>query len=181
MKLQRIYHKVEDLSFPLRCVHGDTSCLCGKEAMNSPKDEKYEEISFGFSYVTNMIKCPYSGRYGDCYAAIDLYANNKHLMGIPLRWIDRIKLDLESKGVLPYVMAVYLHGHINGEICRGTGVIELHAKTKFSYYTKYDFYLTFTGHKFCLENDYSICLENTEVPRLLNAFFFCQRELYKHM
>ncbi len=177
MKLQRIYHKIEDFSLRLKCLRGDEylSLYIGDDPEHN-KVATIEQVSFGYSYVADMKMHPYEGRYQDSYAAIDIYTDDKHVFGFSILQIAYLKEMLTSEIV--HGMCYFKGGYKEGEIRKHTGrfrvSVDYENKAWCKYYANITFFL---GQH--LEDDCILCLDKTDVPRLIEALNMCEGELYK--
>lgn len=177
MKLQRIYHKIENLPLSLKWLRGeDYMSLYTHESQSEKKEPTIEQVSFGYSYVTDMKLLPYRGRYQDSYAAIDIYTDDKHVFGISILQMAYLKEMLTSEIV--HNMCYFKGGYKEGEICKHTGwfrvSVDYENKAWCKYYADITFFL---GQH--LEDDCILCLDKTDVPRLIEALNMCEGELYK--
>ena len=134
------------------------------------------QVSFGYSYVADMRMLLYEGRHQDYCAAVDIYVNDKYLMGITIRDLIFLRnlLTQEEKIRICHFNA----GYKDGEKCNHTGRFFVVISDKDHKLNKCYAHITFEfrGH---IENDHILCLRKTDVPRLVKAFDKCERELYK--
>lgn len=177
MKLQRIYHKIEDLSLSLKWLRGDEyESLYTHVGQGPKKDLNIEQVTFGYSYVADMKMRPYEGRHRDYYAAIDIYSNNRYVIGIPAVQMAYLKDALISE------KDTYI-SHFNGsyragEKCSHTGqfmvTVNKNDLKAFKYYAS--IFFSFRRH---FEEDRILCLTKGDVARLIRAFNVCEMELSK--
>ena len=178
MKLQRIYHKIEDLSLSLKWLRGDEyESLYKHEWLGPTKDPTIEQVSFGYSYVADMKMRPYEGRRRDCHAAIDIYVNNTYFVGIPILQMAYLKMMLTSE-TDPNI-CYFRGGYKEGEKCNNTGKFRVsvnYENKKWSIYYS-DICFEFRGQQ--IEDDRILALNKGDVTGLIKAFNKCEKELRK--
>ena len=179
MKLQRIYHKIENLSLSLKWLNGeDYDSLYKYEGQGPTKNPTIEQVTFGYSYVTDMKMRPYEGRHQDYYAAIDIYVNDKYLIGINTFQVTYLKKLLSQKTEAG--IGVFSKGSfLEGETCRHKGWFRASVKKEEKSWSKFyaDIWFEFQGQQ--IEDGRILCLNKGDVTRLIKAFNLCESELYK--
>lgn len=177
MKLQRIYNKIENLSLSLKWLRGeDYTSLYMRESQSVKKEPTIEQVSFGYSYVADMKMRPYEGRHRDCYAAIDIYSNNRYVIGIPAVQMAYLKDALISEK--DTYISHFNGNYRDGEKCSHTGQFMVTVNKKnlkaFKYYAS--IFFSYRRHP---EDDIILCMNKADVVRLIRVFNKCESELYK--
>lgn len=177
MKLQRVYHKLENLHLYLKSLPGeDWRSLFVDKGPEYNKEASIVDVTFGFSYVADMKMHPYEGRYKDYDAAIDIYSNSKYVMGISILNIPFLK-DMLSLKTDTYECG-FKGGYREGAKRISQGRFYVSIKEKDNYWHKYDSHITF---RFNHQRGYELilCPDKEELPLLIDAFSACERELNK--